>query len=159
MLLFRTIALLSAALRASSYFLPRDVQSSAGLRLLETRQDEIEENDYNVTTRIGSFKGCSNSQASDIRQAWKDAMMIANAIGDPATIQPTSWLFFDFFGNYKKEVSDWEQKWKLVQGERPCARKLDVSDQADMVFGKAIWVACRNKPGKAGGVTGTTAGE
>jgi hypothetical protein len=118
MLIFRTVALLSAALRASSYLLPRQVQGSIDPGLLETQQDdEIEENDYNVTTRIGSFKGCSDSQASDIRQAWKDAMMIANAVGDPAKIQPTSWLFFDFFGNYKREISNWEQKWRLVQGE------------------------------------------
>lgn len=117
MQIFRTVALLSAALQASSYLLPRDLPMDS--RLLETRQEDVEaeENDYNVTTRIGSFKGCSDAQAKDIRQAWKDAMMVANAIGDPAKIQPTSWLFFDYFGNYKYQIIDWELKWELVQGE------------------------------------------
>jgi hypothetical protein len=117
MLILRAAALLSVASRASAYLLPKDAQGFNYPNILETRQDEVEENDYNVTTRIGSFKGCSDGQAKAIRQAWKDAMMLANAVGDPAKIQPTHWLFFDFFGNYKYENPKWEEQWELVKGK------------------------------------------
>lgn len=119
MLIIRTITLLSVAPQDSSYALPRDVLGSVEPSALNTRQDDAEDQDYNVMTRIGSFKGCSDDQAHNIRQAWKDAMMIASAIGDPFQIKPTSWLFREFFGDYKHENPTWEEDWELVKGTMP----------------------------------------
>lgn len=116
MLIIHTVALLSTALQASSYLLPRGIRDPVDPLLLVARQGDSEDDDYNVATRIGSFEGCSQDQADDLRQAWKDAMMIANAIGDPAKVIPEFWLFSTFFGDYKRDNPDWEEQLELVRG-------------------------------------------
>lgn len=110
-------ALLSVAAVVEGSPLPGQTPGDPDLATLYNRQDDVGTWDYNATTRIQWFTGCSNDQIKTIRQAWKDAMMLSGAIGDPAEFDPEDWLIWEYFGDYwKADSTQREGWWKNIQG-------------------------------------------
>lgn len=113
--------LLSAATIAQSTPVLDQTLGNPNLPTLHSRQDDVETWDYNVTTRIQYFTGCSDEQIKTIRQAWKDAMMLAGAIGDPEELKPDEWLVWEYFGDYwKVDSGEREKYWSNIKGMYIC---------------------------------------
>lgn len=85
--------------------------------LLGARQDDsISSWNYNAETRISRITGCTDPEKLRVRQAWKDAMMLAGAIGDVEKIMPYVWMTYEYFGTYGGYDGDPKAVWKTITG-------------------------------------------
>ncbi|KAM0720975.1 hypothetical protein Q7P37_003260 [Cladosporium fusiforme] len=110
------LALLSTAAVVQGGPVPQKQDDGPNLPTLHTRQDDEGDWDYNATTRIQYFSGCSGEQTDAIKEAWKDAMMIAGAIGDPDKIMVEDWQIFSYFGDYwKADSSNRDAYWRNIK--------------------------------------------